>query len=173
MILVDKESSLQVSVPEEKGRVIIDYLRTDGYGNSSFETPLRESITLYGTVGTGFVVPQNLNISSYYDLINAEYGKKGIFESGTIRLRYYYSAKYKPDRLVDGIINDGQYCEEVRFKVTDPAYTEVELMIRSLDTQIVMVITVSYADKEQTIKLIDNNGCNVQLYIKGTGKSYT
>ena len=26
--------------------------------------------------------------------------------------------------------------------------------------------TVSYADKEQTIKLIDNNGCNVQLYIK-------
>ena len=29
MILVDKESSLQVSVPEEKGRVIIDYLRTD------------------------------------------------------------------------------------------------------------------------------------------------
>ena len=26
------------------------------------ETPLRESITLYGTVGTGFVVPQNLNI---------------------------------------------------------------------------------------------------------------
>ena len=84
MILVDKESSLQVSVPEEKGRVIIDYLRTDGYGNSSFETPLRESITLYGTVGTGFVVPQNLNISSYYDLINAEYGKKGIFESGPI-----------------------------------------------------------------------------------------
>lgn len=76
MILVDKESSLQVSVPEEKGRVIIDYLRTDGYGNSSFETPLRESITLYGTVGTGFVVPQNLNISSYYDLINAEYGKR-------------------------------------------------------------------------------------------------
>ena len=166
MILVDKESSLQVSVPEEKGRVIIDYLRTDGYGNSSFETPLRESITLYGTVGTGFVVPQNLNISSYYDLINAEYGKKGIFESGTIRLRYYYSAKYKPDRLVDGIINDGHYCEEVRFKVTDPAYTEVRVDDKKLTPDSNGYYTVSYADKEQTIKLIDNNGCNVQLYIK-------
>ena len=166
MILVDKESSLQVSVPEEKGRVIIDYLRTDGYGNSSFETPLRESITLYGTVGTGFVVPQNLNISSYYDLINAEYGKKGVFETGTIRLRYYYSAKYKPDDLVDGIVNDGHYCEEVRFKVTDPAYTEVRVDNKKLTPDSNGYYTVSYADKEQTIKLIDNNGCNVQLYIK-------
>ena len=81
----------------------------------------------YRYLTLSFVVPQNLNISSYYDLINAEYGKKGIFESGTIRLRYYYSAKYKSDRLVDGIINDGHYCEEVRFKVTDPAYTEVRV----------------------------------------------
>lgn len=111
-------------------------------------------------------MPQNLNISSYYDLINAEYGKKGIFESGTIRLRYYYSAKYKPDRLVDGIINDGHYCEEVRFKVTDPAYTEVRVDDKKLTPDSNGYYTVSYADKEQTIKLIDNNGCNVQLYIK-------
>lgn len=111
-------------------------------------------------------MPQNLNISSYYDLINAEYGKKGIFETGTIRLRYYYSAKYKPDRLVDGIINDGHYCEEVRFKVTDPAYTEVRVDDKKLTPDSNGYYTVSYADKEQTIKLIDNNGCNVQLYIK-------
>ena len=102
-------------------------------------------------------MPQNLNISSYYDLINAEYGKKGIFESGTIRLRYYYSAKYKPDRLVDGIINDGHYCEEVRFKVTDPAYTEVRVDDKKLTPDSNGYYTVSYADKEQTIKLIDNN----------------
>lgn len=111
-------------------------------------------------------MPQNLNISSYYDLINAEYGKKGIFESGTIRLRYYYSAKYKPDRLVDGIINDCHYCEEVRFKVTDPAYTEVRVDDKKLTPDSNGYYTVSYADKEQTIKLIDNNGCNVRLYIK-------
>ena len=30
----------------------------------------------------------------------------------------------------------------------------------------ICLLYTSYADKEQTIKLIDNNGCNVQLYIK-------
>lgn len=68
--------------------------------------------------------------------------------------------------MVDGIINDGHYCEEVRFKVTDPAYTEVRVDDKKLTPDSNGYYTVSYADKEQTIKLIDNNGCNVQLYIK-------
>lgn len=68
--------------------------------------------------------------------------------------------------MVDGIINDGHYCEEVRFKVTDPAYTEVRVDDKKLTPDSNGYYTVSYADKEQTVKLIDNNGCNVQLYIK-------
>ena len=55
MILVDKESSLQVSVPEEKGRVIIDYLRTDGYGNSSFDICVCGAYSVDGATGRRMV----------------------------------------------------------------------------------------------------------------------
>lgn len=166
MLLVDKESSSQVSMPEGKGRVIIDYLRRDGYGNYFFVTPLRESITLYGTVGTGYVVPQNLNISYYYYYSSGTDFPKGAFVPGTIRMECYYESIYKPDDLVDGINNDVYYCQEVQFKVTDPAYTEVRVDDKKLTPDSNGYYTVSYADKEQTVKLIDNNnGCNVQLYI--------
>lgn len=168
MILVDKDSASKVSMPEERGRVVISYLRIAGYSNCLYQTSIREPITLYGTVGTGFVVPQNLNISSYYYLSRSEFGEKGIFESGTIWLEYYYDTRYNPDDLVDGINNDGYYCEEAQFKVTDPAYTEVRADNKKLTPDSNGYYTVSYAnEKEHTIKLIDNNnGYNVQIFIR-------
>ena len=60
MILVDKESFDDVAVTSGKGKVIVNYVIKDS------EQKLRESITLQGTSGTNYAVPENIKIPSGY-----------------------------------------------------------------------------------------------------------
>ena len=118
MILVDKESFDDVAVTSGKGKVIVNYVIKDS------EQKLRESITLQGTSGTNYAVPENIKIPSGYTFLSKTGDEKGVYTSETQTVTYYYNA-INPDTVVDGIKNNGVYCEKAQFKVTSSDYTQV------------------------------------------------
>ncbi|MFR8129899.1 MAG: alpha-amylase family glycosyl hydrolase [Lachnospira sp.] len=60
MLLVDRNSFENVAVTSDKGKVIVNYVIKDS------GQKLRESITLQGTHGTNYAVPDNIKIPSGY-----------------------------------------------------------------------------------------------------------
>ena len=118
MILVDKESFDDVAVTSGKGKVIVNYVIKDS------EQKLRESITLQGTSGTNYAVPENIKIPSGYTFLSKTGDEKGVYTSETQTVTYYYNA-INPNTVVDGIKNNGVYCEKAQFKVTSLDYIQV------------------------------------------------
>ena len=157
MILVDKESFDDVAVTSGKGKVIVNYVIKDS------EQKLRESITLQGTSGTNYAVP-NIKIPSGYAFLSKTGDEKGVYTSETQTVTYYYNA-INPDTVVDGIKNNGVYCEKAQFKVTSLDYTQVMAGNKTLTSDVDGIYTVSAADGTQTITLTDNEGYSIYLSI--------
>ncbi len=158
MILVDKESFDDVAVTSGKGKVIVNYVIKDS------EQKLRESITLQGTSGTNYAVPENIKIPSGYTFLSKTGDEKGVYTSETQTVTYYYNA-INPDTVVDGIKNNGVYCEKAQFKVTSSDYTQVMAGNKTLTPDVDGIYTVSAADGTQTITLTDNEGYSIYLSI--------
>ena len=156
MILVDKESFDDVAVTSGKGKVIVNYVIKDS------EQKLRESITLQGTSGTNYAVPENIKIPSGYTFLSKTGDEKGVYTSETQTVTYYYNA-INPDTVVDGIKNNGVYCEKAQFKVTSSDYTQVMAGNKTLTHDVDGIYTVSAADGTQTITLTDNEGYSIYL----------
>ena len=157
MILVDKESFDDMAVTSGKGKVIVNYVIKDS------EQKLRESITLQGTSGTNYEVP-NIKIPSGYAFLSKTGDEKGVYTSETQTVTYYYNA-INPDTVVDGIKNNGVYCEKAQFKVTSSDYTQVMAGNKTLTSDVDGIYTVSAADGTQTITLTDNEGYSIYLSI--------
>ena len=157
MILVDKESFDDMAVTSGKGKVIVNYVIKDS------EQKLRESITLQGTSGTNYAVP-NIKIPSGYAFLSKTGDEKGVYTSETQTVTYYYNA-INPDTVVDGIKNNGVYCEKAQFKVTSSDYTQVMAGNKTLTSDVDGIYTVSAADGTQTITLTDNEGYSIYLSI--------
>ena len=157
MILVDKESFDDVAVTSGKGKVIVNYVIKDS------EQKLRESITLQGTSGTNYAVP-NIKIPSGYAFLSKTGDEKGVYTSETQTVTYYYNA-INPDTVVDGIKNNGVYCEKAQFKVTSLDYTQVMAGNKTLTSDVDGIYTVSAADGTQTITLTDNEGYSIYLSV--------
>ena len=158
MILVDKESFDDVAVTSGKGKVIVNYVIKDS------EQKLRESITLQGTSGTNYAVPENIKIPSGYTFLSKTGDEKGVYTSETQTVTYYYNA-INPDTVVDGIKNNGVYCEKAQFKVTSSDYTQVMAGNKTLTHDVDGIYTVSAADGTQTITLTDNEGYSIYLSV--------
>ena len=158
MILVDKESFDDVAVTSGKGKVIVNYVIKDS------EQKLRESITLQGTSGTNYAVPENIKIPSGYTFLSKTGDEKGVYTSETQTVTYYYNA-INPDTVVDGIKNNGVYCEKAQFKVTSSDYTQVMAGNKTLTPDVDGIYTVSAADGTQTITLTDNEGYSIYLCV--------
>ena len=157
MILVDKESFDDVAVTSGKGKVIVNYVIKDS------EQKLRESITLQGTSGTNYAVP-DIKIPSGYTFLSKTGDEKGVYTSETQTVTYYYNA-INPDTVVDGIKNNGVYCEKAQFKVTSSDYTQVMAGNKTLTSDVDGIYTVSAADGTQTITLTDNEGYSIYLSV--------
>lgn len=157
MILVDKESFDDMAVTSGKGKVIVNYVIKDS------EQKLRESITLQGTSGTNYAVP-NIKIPSGYAFLSKTGDEKGVYTSETQTVTYYYNA-INPDTVVDGIKNNGVYCEKAQFKVTSSDYTQVMAVNKTLTPDVDGIYTVSAADGTQTITLTDNEGYSIYLSV--------
>ena len=157
MILVDKESFDDVAVTSGKGKVIVNYVIKDS------EQKLRESITLQGTSGTNYAVP-NIKIPSGYAFLSKTGDEKGVYTSETQTVTYYYNA-INPDTVVDGIKNNGVYCEKAQFKVTSSDYTQVMAGNKTLTPDADGIYTVSAADGTQIITLTDNEGYSIYLSV--------
>ena len=158
MILVDKESFDDVAVTSGKGKVIVNYVIKDS------EQKLRESITLQGTSGTNYAVPENIKIPSGYTFLSKTGDEKGVYTSETQTVTYYYNA-INPDTVVYGIKNNGVYCEKAQFKVTSSDYTQVMAGNKTLTLDVDGIYTVSAADGTQTITLTDNEGYSIYLSV--------
>ena len=158
MILVDKESFDDVAVTSGKGKVIVNYVIKDS------EQKLRESITLQGTSGTNYAVPENIKIPSGYTFLSKTGDEKGVYTSETQTVTYYYNA-INPDTVVNGIKNNGVYCEKAQFKVTSSDYTQVMAGNKTLTPDADGIYTVSAADGTQTITLTDNEGYSIYLSV--------
>ena len=158
MILVDKESFDDVAVTSGKGKVIVNYVIKDS------EQKLRESITLQGTSGTNYAVPENIKIPSGYTFLSKTGDEKGVYTSETQTVTYYYNA-INPNTVVDGIKNNGVYCEKAQFKVTSSDYTQVMAGNKTLTPDVDGIYTVSAADGTQTITLTDNEGYSIYLSV--------
>ena len=158
MILVDKESFDDVAVTSGKGKVIVNYVIKDS------EQKLRESITLQGTSGTNYAVPEKIKIPSGYTFLSKTGDEKGVYTSETQTVTYYYNA-INPDTVVDGIKNNGVYCEKAQFKVTSSDYTQVMAGNKTLTSDVDGIYTVSAADGTQTITLTDNEGYSIYLSV--------
>lgn len=158
MILVDKESFDDVAVTSGKGKVIVNYVIKDS------EQKLRESITLQGTSGTNYAIPENIKIPSGYTFLSKTGDEKGVYTSETQTVTYYYNA-INPDTVVDGIKNNGVYCEKAQFKVTSSDYTQVMAGNKTLTPDVDGIYTVSAADGTQTITLTDNEGYSIYLSV--------
>ena len=165
MILVDKESFDDVAVTSGKGKVIVNYVIKDS------EQKLRESITLQGTSGTNYAVPENIKIPSGYTFLSKTGDEKGVYTSETQTVTYYYNA-INPNTVVDGIKNNGVYCEKAQFKVTSLDYIQVMAGNKTLTPDAAGIYTVSKvlttesaADGTQTITLTDNEGYSIYLSI--------
>lgn len=158
MILVDKESFDDVAVTSGKGKVIVNYVIKDS------EQKLRESITLQGTSGTNYAVPENIKIPSGYTFLSKTGDEKGVYTSETQTVTYYYNA-INPDTVVYGIKNNGVYCEKAQFKVTSSDYTQVMAGNKTLTHDVDGIYTVSAADGTQTITLTDNEGYSIYLSV--------
>lgn len=158
MILVDKESFDDVAVTSGKGKVIVNYVIKDS------EQKLRESITLQGTSGTNYAVPENIKIPSGYTFLSKTGDEKGVYTSETQTVTYYYNA-INPDTVVYGIKNNGVYCEKAQFKVTSSDYTQVMAGNKTLTPDVDGIYTVSAADGTQTITLTDNEGYSIYLSV--------
>lgn len=158
MILVDKASFTSASVSATKGKVVVQYLLKDS------NQPLREAITLQGTPGTGYKVPENITIPSGYTLLSKEGNEKGTYTAATQTVTYYYGAM-DPNTIVDGIENNGIYCENAKFKVTSAEYTEVSVDGKKLTADADGYYTVSGADGVQKIALSDKDGYSLYLTI--------
>ena len=158
MILVDKESFDDVAVTSGKGKVIVNYVIKDS------EQKLRESITLQGTSGTNYAVPENIKIPSGYTFLSKTGDEKGVYTSETQTVTYYYNA-INPDTVVDGIKNNGVYCEKAQFKVTSSDYTQVMAGNKTLTPDADGIYTVSAADGTQIITLTDNEGYSIYLSV--------
>lgn len=157
MILVDKESFDDMAVTSGKGKVIVNYVIKDS------DQKLRESITLQGTSGTNYAVP-DIKIPSGYAFLSKTGDEKGVYTSETQTVTYYYNA-INPDTVVDGIKNNGVYCEKAQFKVTSSDYTQVMAGNKTLTPDVDGIYTVSAADGTQTITLTDNEGYSIYLSI--------
>lgn len=158
MILVDKESFDDVAVTSGKGKVIVNYVIKDS------EQKLRESITLQGTSGTNYAVSENIKIPSGYTFLSKTGDEKGVYTSETQTVTYYYNA-INPDTVVDGIKNNGVYCEKAQFKVISSDYTQVMAGNKTLTPDVDGIYTVSAADGTQTITLTDNEGYSIYLSV--------
>ena len=158
MILVDKESFDDVAVTSGKGKVIVNYVIKDS------DQKLRESITLQGTSGTNYAVPENIKIPSGYTFLSKTGDEKGVYTSETQTVTYYYNA-INPDTVVNGIKNNGVYCEKAQFKVTSSDYTQVMAGNKTLTPDADGIYTVSAADGTQTITLTDNEGYSIYLSV--------
>lgn len=77
MILVDRESFEAVAVTSDKGKVIVNYVIKDS------GQKLCESITLQGTYGTNYAVPDNIKIPSGYAFLSQIGNKRGVYTSDT------------------------------------------------------------------------------------------
>ena len=128
------------------------------------EQKLRESITLQGTSGTNYAVPENIKIPSGYTFLSKTGDEKGVYTSETQTVTYYYNA-INPDTVVDGIKNNGVYCEKAQFKVTSSDYTQVMAGNKTLTPDVDGIYTVSAADGTQTITLTDNEGYSIYLSV--------
>lgn len=157
MILVDKESFDDVAVTSSKGKVIVNYVIKDS------DQKLRESITLQGTSGTNYAVP-DIKIPSGYNFLSKTGDEKGVYTSETQTVTYYYNA-INPDTVVNGIKNNGVYCEKAQFKVTSSDYTQVMAGNKTLTPDADGIYTVSAADGTQTITLTDNEGYSIYLSV--------
>lgn len=157
MILVDKESFDDVAVISGKGKVIVNYVIKDS------DQKLRESITLQGTSGTNYAVP-DIKIPSGYNFLSKTGDEKGVYTSETQTVTYYYNA-INPNTVVDGIKNNGVYCEKAQFKVTSSDYTQVMAGNKTLTPDVDGIYTVSAADGTQTITLTDNEGYSIYLSV--------
>lgn len=157
MILVDKESFDDVAVTSGKGKVIVNYVIKDS------DQKLRESITLQGTSGTNYAVP-DIKIPSGYNFLSKTGDEKGVYTSETQTVTYYYNA-INPNTVVDGIKNNGVYCEKAQFKVTSSDYTQVMAGNKTLTPDVDGIYTVSAADGTQTITLTDNEGYSIYLSV--------
>ena len=139
-------------------KVIVNYVIKDS------EQKLRESITLQGTSGTNYAVPENIKIPSGYTFLSKTGDEKGVYTSETQTVTYYYNA-INPDTVVDGIKNNGVYCEKAQFKVTSSDYTQVMAGNKTLTPDADGIYTVSEADGTQTITLTDNEGYSIYLSV--------
>lgn len=157
MILVDKESFDDVAVTSGKGKVIVNYVIKDS------DQKLRESITLQGTSGTNYAVP-DIKIPSGYNFLSKTGDEKGVYTSETQTVTYYYNA-INPNTVVDGIKNNGVYCEKAQFKVTSSDYTQVMAGNKTLTPDVDGIYTVSAADGTRTITLTDNEGYSIYLSV--------
>ena len=147
-----------MAVTSGKGKVIVNYVIKDS------EQKLRESITLQGTSGTNYAVPENIKIPSGYTFLSKTGDEKGVYTSETQTVTYYYNA-INPDTVVDGIKNNGVYCEKAQFKVTSSDYTQVMAGNKTLTPDVDGIYTVSAADGIQTITLTDNEGYSIYLSV--------
>ena len=147
-----------MAVTSGKGKVIVNYVIKDS------EQKLRESITLQGTSGTNYAVPENIKIPSGYTFLSKTGDEKGVYTSETQTVTYYYNA-INPDTVVDGIKNNGVYCEKAQFKVTSSDYTQVMAGNKTLTPDADGIYTVSAADGAQTITLTDNEGYSIYLSV--------
>ena len=67
--------------------------------------------------------------------------------------------------MVDGIKNNGVYCEKAQFKVTSLDFIQVMAGNKTLTPDAAGIYTVSAADGTQTITLTDNEGYSIYLSI--------
>ena len=67
--------------------------------------------------------------------------------------------------MVDGIKNNGVYCEKAQFKVTSSDYTQVMAGNKTLTPDADGIYTVSAADGTQIITLTDNEGYSIYLSV--------
>ena len=117
-----------------------------------------------GTSGTNYAVPENIKIPSGYTFLSKTGDEKGVYTSETQTVTYYYNA-INPDTVVDGIKNNGVYCEKAQFKVTSSDYTQVMAGNKTLTPDVDGIYTVSAADGTQTITLTDNEGYSIYLSV--------
>lgn len=87
-----------------------------------------------------------------------------MYTSETQTVTYYYNA-INPDIVVDGIKNNGVYCEKAQFKVTSSDYTQVMAGNKTLTPDADGIYTVSAADGTQIITLTDNEGYSIYLSV--------
>ena len=158
MILVDRESFEAVAVTSDKGKVIVNYVIKDS------GQKLCESITLQGTYGTNYAVPDNIKIPSGYAFLSQIGNKRGVYTSDTQTVTYYYEA-IDPDTVVYGIKNNGVYCKNAKFKVNSSDYTQVMAGNKILTPDADGAYTVSAADGTHTIALTDSEGYSICLSI--------